>query len=165
MAILCCTTIRLILPLQTVWKRSHNFAGGLVQVGCKAKENIGIFSKNRPEWVITEQACYAQNMVVVSLYDTLGPDAVAYILNHANISTVVCSQDKIKKLLDQKDKVPNLQILIQIEYEGDEKLIKYAESKGVKLYSFAELEDRGAFKVIPPNPPAASDLSTVMYTR
>jgi long-subunit acyl-CoA synthetase (AMP-forming) len=37
-------------------------------------------------------------MVVVSLYDTLGPDAVSFILNQAEIPLVVCSKDKVSKV-------------------------------------------------------------------
>jgi long-chain acyl-CoA synthetase len=33
---------------------------------------IGLYSKNRPEWVIVEQATYAFSNILVPLYDTLG---------------------------------------------------------------------------------------------
>lgn len=34
-----------------------------------------------PQWIIAELACYTYSMVVVPLYDTLGPGAVRYIIN------------------------------------------------------------------------------------
>lgn len=34
-----------------------------------------------PQWIITELACYTYSMVVVPLYDTLGPGAVRYIID------------------------------------------------------------------------------------
>jgi len=42
---------------------------------------IGIFSQNRVEWKISEQACNSFSMVVVTLYDTLGPEAIRHIVN------------------------------------------------------------------------------------
>ena len=41
---------------------------------------IGIYAKNRPEWVITEEACNAYSFVTVPLYDTLGEEAIQFIL-------------------------------------------------------------------------------------
>lgn len=34
-----------------------------------------------PQWIIAELACYTYSMVVVPLYDTLGPGAIRYIIN------------------------------------------------------------------------------------
>jgi len=44
---------------------------------------VGICSANRTEWTEVSLALYSQKMVTVALYDTLGGDAVEYILNHA----------------------------------------------------------------------------------
>lgn len=33
------------------------------------------------QWIISELACYTYSMVVVPLYDTLGPDAIRFIIN------------------------------------------------------------------------------------
>lgn len=34
-----------------------------------------------PQWIIAELACYTYSMVVVPLYDTLGPGVIRYIIN------------------------------------------------------------------------------------
>lgn len=63
---------------------------------------VGLYSQNCPEWILTEQACYSYSLVVVPLYDTLGPDACAYIINQADINLVVCEDDqKCNLLLDK----------------------------------------------------------------
>jgi long-chain acyl-CoA synthetase len=59
--------------------RAKNFGSGLIELGLRPKNFIGIYSQNRPEWVLTEQGCYCYSLVLVPLYDTLGPDACAYI--------------------------------------------------------------------------------------
>ena len=40
------------------------------------------------QWIISELACYTYSMVVVPLYDTLGPDAIRYIINKGKGSHV-----------------------------------------------------------------------------
>uniref|UniRef100_A0A8C2CY01 Arachidonate--CoA ligase n=1 Tax=Cyprinus carpio TaxID=7962 RepID=A0A8C2CY01_CYPCA len=42
---------------------------------------IGIFAQNRPEWTISELACYTYSLVAVPLYDTLGTEAISYIID------------------------------------------------------------------------------------
>lgn len=37
------------------------------------------------QWIISELACYTYSMVVVPLYDTLGPDAIRFIINTGKI--------------------------------------------------------------------------------
>ena len=36
-----------------------------------------------PQWVVTEQSCNYYSRVLVPLYDTLGAEAVAYIINQS----------------------------------------------------------------------------------
>jgi long-chain acyl-CoA synthetase len=55
-----------------VAKRRDNFASGLVLLGAKPTNNIGIYSINRAEWLITDLACQAIKCPSVALYDTLG---------------------------------------------------------------------------------------------
>lgn len=37
---------------------------------------IGIFSKNRMEWVISEEAIFSVNATIIPLYDSFTPDAI-----------------------------------------------------------------------------------------
>ena len=37
--------------------------------------------------MVTEMACYTYSMVIVPLYDTLGPDACSYIINQGKYLT------------------------------------------------------------------------------
>jgi long-chain acyl-CoA synthetase len=56
---------------------------------------VGIYSKNRPEWLITALGCQAHAMPIVPLYDTLGPNAAEYIINHAELSVVVVGKENL----------------------------------------------------------------------
>jgi len=60
---------------------------------------VGLFSKNREEWVIAEQACHAYGMADVALYDTLGDESIQFIIQQTGMSTVFVSGDLLPKLL------------------------------------------------------------------
>ena len=89
---------------------------GLLSLNVPAGQQsfIGIYSQNRPEWVITEQAVNAYSMVLVPLYDTLGIDAVKFIVNQAGIRVVVADPPKIKPLLKCLSECKTLELVIKI---------------------------------------------------
>lgn len=41
---------------------------------------LGIWAKNREEWVFTDMACALYGFTSVPIYDTLGEQAVTFIL-------------------------------------------------------------------------------------
>ncbi|MEQ2178278.1 hypothetical protein GOODEAATRI_012392 [Goodea atripinnis] len=43
------------------------------------------------KWIIGELACYTYSMVAVPLYDTLGPEALVFIINQGNWSFTLLS--------------------------------------------------------------------------
>lgn len=67
--------------------RARNFGSGLMGLGLPKSNQIfiGIYSQNCPEWILTEQAAYCFSMVIVPLYDTLGPEACSFIINQGII--------------------------------------------------------------------------------
>lgn len=85
---------------------------GLGQYGARFGTNIAIFSINRTEWVLTEHACYMYGYISVPLYDTLGPEAIEYILSLADVQIVVASLEKTKSLLKIARKLSNLKLII-----------------------------------------------------
>lgn len=69
------------LTYTEVLNRIKNFGNGLIQLGLKPKEYVGIYATNCVEYVIAEYGSYNNSMIVVPLYDTLGPNACRYIIN------------------------------------------------------------------------------------
>uniref|UniRef100_A0A8C7MC96 Arachidonate--CoA ligase n=1 Tax=Oncorhynchus kisutch TaxID=8019 RepID=A0A8C7MC96_ONCKI len=66
-----------------VAEQAQVLGSGLLGKGCQPnpQQFVGIFAQNRPEWIISELACYTFSMAVVPLYDTLGEEAMVHILN------------------------------------------------------------------------------------
>uniref|UniRef100_A0A665WIS9 Arachidonate--CoA ligase n=1 Tax=Echeneis naucrates TaxID=173247 RepID=A0A665WIS9_ECHNA len=100
--------------------RAEHLGSGMLHQGCQPNPNqfIGVFAQNRPEWIISELACYTYSMVVVPLYDTLGPDAIRFIINTADISTVICDKvEKAQVLLDnvERKETPGLRRIVLMD--------------------------------------------------
>uniref|UniRef100_A0A8C2AP27 Long-chain-fatty-acid--CoA ligase n=1 Tax=Cyprinus carpio TaxID=7962 RepID=A0A8C2AP27_CYPCA len=137
--------------------RAEFLGSGLIHRGQKPLQEsfIGIFAQNRPEWIIAELACYTYSMVAVPLYDTLGPEALVFIINRAKISTVICDkQDKAETLLDncEKNLTPVLKTIILMD-PYDTALTDRGSKSGVDILSLKDVE-----------PPKPDDLSIICFT-
>ncbi|OBS66902.1 hypothetical protein A6R68_04562 [Neotoma lepida] len=129
----------------------------LIEKGFKAspEQFIGIFSQNRPEWVIIEQGCFAYSMVVVPLYDTLGAEAITYIVNKAELSVIFADKpEKAKLLLEgvENKLTPCLKIIVIMDSYGSD-LVERGKKCGVEIISLRALE-----------PPAPDDLAIICFT-
>ena len=60
-------------------------ANALAELGVGEKENIGIFSQNKPECLMVDFAAFANRAVTIPLYATSSPLQVQYIVNDAAI--------------------------------------------------------------------------------
>uniref|UniRef100_F6ZUV9 Long-chain-fatty-acid--CoA ligase n=1 Tax=Equus caballus TaxID=9796 RepID=F6ZUV9_HORSE len=156
------------LSYQEVADRAEFLGSGLLQHNCKActDQFIGVFAQNRPEWIIAELACYTYSMVVVPLYDTLGPGAIRYIINTADISTVIVDKpQKAVLLLEhvERKETPGLKLIILME-PFEEALKDRGQECGVVIKSMQTIEDCGQRNHRVPVPPKPSDLSIVCFT-
>ncbi|KAI1717755.1 AMP-binding enzyme domain-containing protein [Ditylenchus destructor] len=132
---------------------------------------IGIYSRNRPEWIIVEQAIYAYNNVLVPLYDTLGTDASAFIVNQTGIQVVFCDHiDKVKGLLDKKAECDSLKYIVLIGAMNiSNELHEKGLAAGVELLMFDQFKEEGhdtssSEELSPLSPPTSDDLCTICYT-
>eukprot|EP01114_Cavostelium_apophysatum_P021160 TRINITY_DN72_c0_g1_i3.p1 TRINITY_DN72_c0_g1~~TRINITY_DN72_c0_g1_i3.p1 ORF type:complete len:1130 (-),score=527.02 TRINITY_DN72_c0_g1_i3:24-3413(-) len=153
------------LTYKEVLERVHNFASGLINLGMKPKDKLGLFSKNRVEWLLAEEAGNSQSMPSVAIYDTFGEDAISYIINHAELEYVICSnwKETTSKIVTVADKCKSLKVIIQMDPFNEEEAGKVT-AKNLKLVSFADIEKDGKENPKPPTPPKADDLSVIMYT-
>uniref|UniRef100_A0A671M7U5 Long-chain-fatty-acid--CoA ligase n=1 Tax=Sinocyclocheilus anshuiensis TaxID=1608454 RepID=A0A671M7U5_9TELE len=112
------------------------------------------------EWTISELACYTYSLISVPLYDTLGTEAIGYILEKACISTVVCDvPEKAKLLLDcVSGRQHTVKTLILIEnFAAD--LVSRAQQCGIDIISLKDAEVNK-----PQIPPQPDDLAIICFT-
>uniref|UniRef100_A0A4W5QZE0 Arachidonate--CoA ligase n=1 Tax=Hucho hucho TaxID=62062 RepID=A0A4W5QZE0_9TELE len=126
-----------------VAEQAQVLGSGLLGKGCQPnpEQFIGIFAQNRPEWIISELACYTFSMAVVPLYDTLGEEAMVHILNLAEISLVICDkEEKAESLLGNKEKgvTPTLSCLV-IFNDCSDAIVERGKNCGVEILELTQL--------------------------
>uniref|UniRef100_K3XB92 Long-chain-fatty-acid--CoA ligase n=1 Tax=Globisporangium ultimum (strain ATCC 200006 / CBS 805.95 / DAOM BR144) TaxID=431595 RepID=K3XB92_GLOUD len=124
---------------------------------------VGVFSKNRYEWSVVENSCNRMTYTLVPLYDTLGPTAVPFIINHTEMKAVFCAKSQFQTLMECIDKCPTLETIVQFE-EVDEAEHTLAREKNVTLKTLAELMEIGQASIVEADPPLPEDVSTICYT-
>uniref|UniRef100_A0A7N9APN6 Arachidonate--CoA ligase n=1 Tax=Mastacembelus armatus TaxID=205130 RepID=A0A7N9APN6_9TELE len=110
------------------------------------------------QWIIAELACYTYSMVAVPLYDTLGSEALVFIIDTAEISTVLCdNQSKAETLLQNREKGQTavLKTIIVMDPFNSE-LVERGTKCGVNIVSMQDVEVM--------NPPKPEDLSIICFT-
>uniref|UniRef100_A0A8C4H4D4 Long-chain-fatty-acid--CoA ligase n=1 Tax=Dicentrarchus labrax TaxID=13489 RepID=A0A8C4H4D4_DICLA len=118
------------------------------------------------QWIISELACYTYSMVAVPLYDTLGPEALVFIINQAEISTVLCdNQNKAETLLQTREtgQTPVLKTIVIMDSFNSE-LVERGTKCGVDIVSMQDVEALGKSNLEKPVPPKPEDLSIVCFT-
>lgn len=116
----------------------------------------------------------SQSLFTVSLYDTLGPSATEFIINHASLPCVAASLPHIPTLFKLKSKLPTLKVIIALDpldqgepegYSKQAMLGTLAKELNIQIYSIDQVEAIGASLGTPKyNPPAPSDIVTINYT-
>uniref|UniRef100_K9IMX4 Long-chain-fatty-acid--CoA ligase n=1 Tax=Desmodus rotundus TaxID=9430 RepID=K9IMX4_DESRO len=156
------------LSYKQVSDRAEYLGSCLLHKGYKPSQDcfLGIFAQNRPEWIISELACYTYSMVAVPLYDTLGAEAVIYIINKADIAAVICdTPQKALVLLENVEKslTPGLKLIILMD-PFKEDLKERGERSGVEVLSFSDAENIGKENFRKPMPPEPEDLGIICFT-
>ncbi|KAG9003712.1 hypothetical protein FRB93_010933 [Tulasnella sp. JGI-2019a] len=130
-------------------------------------EGIGIWAINRPEWQIVDLAAQAYNKVTVALYDTLGPHAVEYVINHAELGIVFSTANHIGDLIKNSVNCPSLRVIVSfdpLDVATRAVLLEAASKTGVQIKELAELEAEGQRNPIKPIPATLDQLASVCYT-
>ncbi|KAJ2717330.1 medium-chain fatty acid-CoA ligase faa2 [Coemansia spiralis] len=174
-----------------VYSRALNIGSGLVRlmqrhvrpgadVSTLTKLPLGMYSVNRAEWILADYAGVSQNMYTVALYDTLGADSIEYIVNHAEIEVLVCSLDKIPKILKMREKLPLLKAIVCMDslsaaapdatlpspFNTDSVVVlkQWAEAVGIALCDLDALEAMGTAEPVPVRVPKTTDTFCLCYT-
>ncbi|KAI8341217.1 hypothetical protein BC941DRAFT_510427 [Chlamydoabsidia padenii] len=147
-----------------VLHRVENFGKGMVKLGLGRQEALGIYAINRPEWTMAEQACYRQAFIIVAMYDTLGAEAIEYIVNQTDMEYIVATADKLKNITQLKDRLPSVKHVVIMDDTVDASDKNNAEQAGLTLHTFEQVEALGA-QIDQETPlPVADDIATICYT-
>ncbi|KAI9458025.1 acetyl-CoA synthetase-like protein [Russula earlei] len=135
-------------------------------VGGGEYPTVGLWSLNRPEWVLIDLALNAYGKVGVSLYDTFG-DQTPFSIDHAHLTLIFTSSDHLTTLLKAAPRHPHLKLIVvidELEPETKRFAAAWSQTQGVKLQELSELEEFGKKYRCNVIIPSANDIATICYT-
>lgn len=121
----------------------RTFAAALAELGVKRGDHIGLISDNRYEWQQADIALLALGAVDVPRGCDATPADVRYILSSADCHIVITENNtQVEKICNEKDGLPNLEVLISFDAVKEETIAK-AAGLGVKVLLFEDLLKSG----------------------
>ncbi|XP_061348643.1 probable CoA ligase CCL6 isoform X1 [Gastrolobium bilobum] len=126
-------------------------------------DRCGIYGSNCPEWIIAMEACNSYAVTYVPLYDTLGPNAVEFIINHAEVSIAFVQDNKIPSILSCLDRCSSYIKTIVSFGNVSTSQKKEAEELGACCFSWGEFLQLGNLDWDLPSK-KKTDICTIMYT-
>ncbi|CAI7785298.1 unnamed protein product, partial [Closterium sp. NIES-54] len=158
--------------------RAEAFGGGLRNVGHGRGEAVAIVAETRADFYLALQGAFQQSLVVVTVYASLGQEALVHALNETEVTTVICDHKQLEKLEEasSKGELKTVQRVIMMPEprplseagkgptEAEAKVATGQLAPGVKLLAFADVEKSGVESPVTPELPQPSDLAVIMYT-
>ncbi|KAJ9146309.1 hypothetical protein P3X46_028591 [Hevea brasiliensis] len=151
------------LTYAKVFERVCNFASGLAQIGHRREERVAIFADTRAEWFIALQGCFRRNVTVVTIYASLGEDALCHSLNETEVTTVICGNKELKKLVDISGQLDTVKRLICMDDEIPSSA-SVEQSGRWTIISLSNVEKLGQENPIEADLPLSADIAVIMYT-
>jgi len=132
-----------------------------IQAEGKPWRFLAIKSKNRQEWALLHTAGYHNEVTTVALYDTLGPDASAYIIDFIELTTIATSAELTKGILMLKkneqageDRLKRMVNIINMDNESSQADLDLAAEVGITIHKYSDVLEAGrnntTFEVLEP---------------
>lgn len=151
-----------------VRETSKNLGFGLEKLGLHHREVegrsfIGIYSKNRVEWLVADLASASQGITTVPMYDTQQADTIDMIVEQTKMRAIFCPENLAKNIIRLKSQG----LLKTIHYiftfdENVHELKESAKQHGLEVHTLKELS------ALHPDgtehPPTPDDWFTICYT-
>ncbi|CAN6479746.1 unnamed protein product [Victoria cruziana] len=153
------------LSFTETFQHASDFASGLINLGHDRNDRVAIFAETRAEWFISLQGCFRQSITVVTIYASLGEEALVHSLNETEVSTLICDFKQLKKLAAIRTRLESVKSLVYLEEDGNELTSDLLEKlSGLKVISFSEVRRLGMENATDARTPQSSDIAVIMYT-
>ena len=112
---------------------------------------------------MSELSGYMYNYTSVPLYDTLGVNAIEFIVNQTEMEIIIASADKASIVLNMKSTLPTVKTVV-VMGEIDEALAVEAKELNMRIVSWTDVEQNGRENPVQAVHPTAEDVATICYT-
>ena len=139
------------------------FGAGMSKLGIKPGDKVGIYSVNCSWWQYTQFACHYIGAIPVPVYDSLGPGAAQFIINHSECKAIVVHRFNVNKALDILEETSLEHVILMTPQSGNEKI-----DNDPRFHTCQELYESGLNDVKEDKfecfPSKADDVAMIMYT-
>ncbi len=145
----------------------ERFAVGLLDLGIKKGDRVGIVSENRIEWIVADFALTSIGAVDVPIFPTHTAKQEEYIFNNCGAKTIIVSNNyQLKKILEVRENLSELEQIIVMNKdfpEGDSSIISMTDIMKTGTRIMTPIERRKKLnkireEILP------GDLLTLIYT-
>jgi long-subunit acyl-CoA synthetase (AMP-forming) len=134
-------------------RRVDALAGGLAKLGVRRGDTVAIMLGNRPEFPLVDLAAVTLGATPFSIYQTLTPEQIAYVVGDAGARVAVVEAAFLKPLLAAQAMVPALRDVIVVDGGGGTHTLAEVEASNPGFDAGA------ASRAVKPD-----DLLTLIYT-
>jgi len=125
-----------------LWSQVERAARGLLALGIKRGDRVGIWSANRYEWVVTQFATARIGAILVNVNPAYKATELRYALAHSGVSVLVLAKafraTSFTEILERvRGELPDLRRTIVIEDEWDD-MLKRGDSVSVEALEAIE---------------------------
>jgi long-chain acyl-CoA synthetase len=142
----------------------QNFGSGLVHTcGMKKGELIGVGMRTRFEWSVTLQAAGLYGGVITTLYATLGAEALQFIVEQCEFSTIIIGYEQqalLEGLIDSGKCASLKHIIVCGDGVVDEKL----KASKISIHTFEDIVASGKANPTEKTIPKVEDPCVICYT-
>lgn len=138
------------------------FASGLLNLGLKPGDKFALYNETCVEWTVAEQACYCQNLTVLTVYANLGAEGLKYAIQEAEITHIFTGGALLHNLIEVAPECPSLKVIIYSEDGLDDHVDSLKENH--QIYHFNDVVETGKKNMHEPTPPKPEDIACIMYT-
>jgi len=125
------------------FQNSLDFGAGLLSMGIKRGDRIGLISDNRREWLQADMGLLSIGAIDVPRGSDAMPTDLSYILSFSECETVIVENPaQMRKIIALKNDLPLVKCLISFDPINSTD-IKQCEDAGMKLIFFADVIEEG----------------------
>jgi long-chain acyl-CoA synthetase len=140
----------------------RELATGLLALGRRKDEAVGILCASRAEWVQADFAIFSVGCRTIPIYPTYPPDLIQYIVNDAGVRTLfVEDATQLAKVLEVQGKMDGLEQIVVIQGHAGDPIMSWDGLRRLGRDNVERLKSDLARRVAEIR---AEDIATIVYT-
>ena len=124
----------------------------------------GVYGSASVNYALCLYSAWPYSMVPIGIYDSLGRDAVKFIIQQSAVELIFADNlQRVKSLIEWKDEPLALKTIVSFVEPTDE-IVHLAKEKKLNLLTLDKLREMGRNNPVEFVPPKPSDAAVIMYT-